>query len=59
MTETPRWLRDRLSSNMRKIASLRDQLREKDVEWERQRLQRWLKEAQIDHSWLEHWVTLT
>jgi hypothetical protein len=61
MTEThiPRWLNDRLISTMRKVITVRDQLRCATSFREQRRLEWVLKQAQIDHAWLEHWVAKT
>jgi hypothetical protein len=43
---------------MGKITSLREQIEEAD-EWKRARLRKWLRQAERDYSWLQHWVMLT
>ena len=56
---TARWLRDRKANAWNRVITCRDQLRYAVADWERDRCEKWLKQAQIDHAWLQHWVTLT
>jgi hypothetical protein len=43
------------------VTTLKDQLGEDEdnSDWLRDRREKWLKQAQIEYSWLQHWGTLT
>ena len=56
---TPKWLRNKIASNMEKIASLQDQIRDAETERERECYKRWLHQAQVEYAWSEHWITKT
>jgi hypothetical protein len=59
MTTPPRWLQDRIGATKGKVTRFRRELkfavRDKDVK----RAERELKQAQIEHAYAKHWVTLT
>jgi hypothetical protein len=55
----PSWLRRKIDEARDKVTSLRDQLRQEDCEWRRERVARWLRQAEENYSKLQHWVMLT
>jgi hypothetical protein len=58
--KVPNWLADRKAHTWNKVVPLKQQLRETDnTEWQRDRMKKWLHQAQLDYSWLSHWVTKT
>jgi hypothetical protein len=59
MTDTPRWLKDRMTRTLGEVARIRRELRTAIRFKDQMHLQRKLKQAQIDHAYAKHWVTLT
>jgi hypothetical protein len=57
--EAPSWLRRKIEDARNKVASLRDQLQYETCEWRRERVTKWLRQAEENYSTLVHWVTLT
>jgi hypothetical protein len=54
----PKWLRERINNARRKVNTLKDQLDENDnSDWQRERRLKWLRQAEIEHAWSEHWLT--
>jgi hypothetical protein len=59
MENAPRWIQDRLVSAMRKVISIRQDLRYATLYKDQRRLERELKQAQIECGYAQHWVLLT
>ena len=59
MKHTPRWLQDRIGASWGKVARIRRELRLALRDKDAKRLTRELKQAQIEHAYAKHWVTLT
>ena len=55
---TPRWLKDRMTSTLKDVARIRRELRLAVRDKDARRLERELKQAQIEHASAKHWVTL-
>jgi hypothetical protein len=56
---TPRWLQDRMTRTSAQIARIKRELRFTVTYRDAKRLERELKEAQIEHAHVKHWVTLS
>ena len=55
----PRWLQNRITSAVKEVARVRRELRKARCLKDAMRLERELKQAQIEHAWYAHWVMLT
>ena len=55
----PRWLQNRITSAGREVARVRRDLRKSRTLKEERRLERELKQAQIECAYAQRWVVLT
>ena len=56
---TPRWLHNRITYAMREVVRVRRELRKARRLKDAMRLERELKQAQIECGYAQHWVMLT
>jgi hypothetical protein len=54
----PRWLQNRITFAMKEVGRVRRELRKARRLKDAMRLERELKQAQIEHAYAQHWVTL-
>ena len=54
----PRWLQNRITSAVKEVVRVRRELRKALRLKDATRLERALKQAQIEHAWLQHWLML-
>jgi hypothetical protein len=55
----PRWLDNRMTFAMKEVVRVRRELRKARRLKDAMRLERESKQAQIEHAYAKHWVTLT
>ena len=55
----PLWLQNRISASKGKVTRFRRELRFAVRDKDARRVERELKQAQIDHAYAQHWVMLT
>jgi hypothetical protein len=56
---TPRWLQNLIATSRGKVSRLKRELRFTVTYRDAKRLERELKQAQIECAYAQHWVTLT
>ena len=59
MTTIPLWLQNRISASKGKVTRFRRELHFALSDRDVKRAERELKQAQIEHAYAQHWVTLS